>query len=265
MMMKLVLIAVVAAIVPKVAVGQSNVVRMAESGIRRIAVNKPTPVYPPESLARKAGGVAVAAIASGPDGRVSMVTVLESPDAATGAAVRDALMKWEIPPATVSGRPERYGVAGKITFYFQPAGRGRVASPEELPGGPKPEPAGGPPSTPPGARPSGAPAAPRAAPIVVEHSAPAAAEIGEAEFRQLAATARPIVLDIRERDEFARGHRDGALNIPRDELAVRGYLELDRARPVVIDCSRVETRACQHAASVLTGGPKIARVLMLLP
>jgi TonB family protein len=243
---------------------QTNTVRMAESGIRRVATSKPMPVYPAESRARKAGGVAVAAIVSGEDGRVTTVSVLEAPDAAIGAAVRDALLKWEIPAMTVTGRPERYGVRGKVTFYFQAAG-GRVANPENLPGGPKPEPAAGPPTAAPGARAGGPPAAPRAAPGIVQHDDSAVAEIGEAELRQLLASARPIVLDVREREDFKRGHRAGAVNIPRDELAIRAYIEIERARPVVIDCSQAETRECRMAANLLLWGPKVARVMIFLP
>lgn len=244
---------------------QARTISMSEFTIRRVATSKPMPVYPAESVARKRSGVAVAAITSEAHGRVTTVTVLEAPDDAIGAAVRDALLKWEIPPTTVAGRPEPYGVRGKVTFYFQLAGgRGRVANAEDLPGGPKPEPVGGPPATPPGTGAGGA-ANTRAAPAIVQHEAPADLEIGERALRQLLATARPIVLDIRERDEFKRGHREGAINIPRDELAVRSWIELDRTRPVVIDCSQIDTPLCRQAANTLIRGPKIARVLIFLP
>jgi rhodanese-related sulfurtransferase len=73
------------------------------------------------------------------------------------------------------------------------------------------------------------------------------------------------VLDVREREDFKRGHRAGAVNIPRDELAIRAYIELERARPVVIDCSQAETRECRQAANLLLWGPKVARVLIFLP
>lgn len=250
---------------------QSRTVGMSEFTIRKMAKHKPLPEYPADSIARKRSGVAVAAIASGADGRVTSVTVLEAPDDAISAAVREALLKWVVEPATILGQSDRLGLRGKVTFYFQiVAGRGLVANPEDLPGGPKPEPTGGPPSSALGVRAGGTPPAPpgtpKPAPTTTDHGdSPAAKEIGEAELRQLVATARPIVLDVREREEFKRGHRDGAINIPRDEIAVRSWIELDRSRPVVIDCSQAETRVCQFAARVLLSGPKFARVLIFLP
>jgi hypothetical protein len=243
---------------------QANVVRFAESGIRRAATSKPLPRYPPASLAAKRIGVAVAAVVSDPSGRMASVTILESPDEAIGAAVRDALVQWVVPAVTVSGRTEPFGVRGKITFYFRIVnGEGRVFHPEELPGGPKPEPPGGPPAGPPGASPAGRQAGPPA--MTADHAVSSDIEIGDVEFARLQATAKPVVLDIRERDEFARGHRDGAINIPRDELPIRAYIELDRDRTVVIDCARTDTAACRNAATALRRGPKISRVFVLLP
>jgi TonB family protein len=244
--------------------GQANAVRMQESSIRRVATNKVLPDYPPGSIAAQRSGVAVAAIVSDTEGRVSSITVLESPDAAIGQAVRAALGQWKVPPTQVAGRPERIGLSGKITFYFRITnGRGRVFHPEEMPGGPKPEPLEGPPPMMPGARPGASPGSPP--PPVVQHDAPAELEIGEAEFKALLASARPTVLDIRERDDFRRGHHDGAINIPRDEISIRAYVELDRARPVVIDCSRAETRDCHSAARTLLRGVKVSKVLILIP
>ena len=240
---------------------QANTITMAESSIRRVATKKPLPAYPAESVAKKSTGVAVASIASGVDGRMASVTVLEAPDDAIAAAVRGALLGWEIPPTKVMGRAQEYGIRGKVTFYFQIAnGRARVANPEDLPGGPKPEPASGPPTSPPGVRSGGAP------PPVVTHNESLAEEIGEPELgRLLTATSRPTILDIRERPDFKRSHRDGAVNIPRDELAVRSWIEIDRTRPVVIDCSQAETSQCQQAARLLIRGPKPVRVVIFVP
>jgi rhodanese-related sulfurtransferase len=138
-------------------------------------------------------------------------------------------------------------------------GRGRVTNPEEMPGGPKPEPPSGPPTSPPGMR-----SGPQ--PVAITHDETTAEEIGESELgKLLAARPRPTLLDIRERADFKRGHREGAVNIPRDELAVRGWIEIDRSRPVVIDCSQVETAQCQQAARMLIRGPKPVRVLIFLP
>jgi len=243
---------------------QSNTVGMAESSIRRVATTKPLPAYPAESIARESSGVAVAAVASGVDGLMASVTVLEAPDDAIAAAVREALLNWEVPPTNVTGRSETYGIRGKVTFYFRIVnGRGQVANPEDLPGGPMPEPPGGPPTSPPGARSSQGSQPPTSA---IPSSQIAVEEIGERELATLLASKpRPTLLDIRERVEFRRGHREGTVNIPRDELAVRGWIEIDRARPVVIDCSQVETSQCQQAARMLIRGPKPTRVLIFLP
>jgi rhodanese-related sulfurtransferase len=94
---------------------------------------------------------------------------------------------------------------------------------------------------------------------------PADLEIGEAEFKSLLASSRPTVLDIRERDDFRRAHHAGAVNIPRDEISIRAYIELDRLRPVVIDCSRAETRDCHSVARTLLRGVKLSQVVIFLP
>jgi TonB family protein len=246
---------------------QVRTVKMAESSIRRVARHKTMPTYPPPSLSQKHSGVAVAAIATDENGRVSTVSLLQAPDDAIGEAVRTALLQWEIDPVTVSGRTERFGVQGKVTFYFRLDGpRGRVFNPDEIPGGPKPEPASGPPSSGPGARPpaAGTPAVSRSAPETTTHD-DSDMEIDEEEFARLAASTTVVVLDVRERDEFARRHSPGAINSPRNELAIRAYIELDRNQPVVVDCSFTETVLCHSAAGVLRRGPKIAKVFVLIP
>jgi rhodanese-related sulfurtransferase len=246
-----------------VAQGQPKRISAGEFTIRRVATKKPLPAYPPDSVAKKHAGVAVAAIRSDASGRVIEARILEAPDEAIGAAVRDALLTWVVPPMMVGGRQEPHELTGKVTFYFRIVeGRGRVANPEDLPGGPKPEPAGGPPSSPPGARPGGPPpgmiaGGPSSAPDL---------EIDESQFKQLlAATPPPTVLDVRERADFQRAAREGAINIPVDEVAVRAWIEIDRTRPVIIDCSRTETAHCQSAARTLSSGPRPVRVAIFLP
>jgi len=44
------------------------------------------------------------------------------------------------------------------------------------------------------------------------------------------------MLDVRTRETFQRGHRDGARNIPSRELGARALLEADSRIPVIIDC-----------------------------
>lgn len=246
-------------------VGQAG---MAESGIRRFASHKPLPAYPAASVTKGSSGVAVATIVSGPEGTVTSATILEAPDEEIANAVRVALLAWKIPAVTTSGEKRVMGVKGKITFYFTiSGGRGRVLHPEDMPGGPKPEPASGPPTASPGARPSASPAAagsPRPPATAASHAIDPDWEIGEPALAAMAAS-KPVLLDIRERDDFKRQHRAGAINIPGDELAVRAYIELKSARPVVIDCTFTETNRCHNAANLLRRGPKIATVLVLIP
>jgi len=244
---------------------QGNVVRLSESAIKRNATARTMPEYPASSVASATHGVAVAGLVTRPDGSVTEVTILEAPDQAIGAAVREALMQWRCGPVTVQGRSEPHGLRGKVTFYFRiVSAKGRVFNPEDLPGGPKPEPASGPPPGGPGVGRARGGTPPGSAPAVVLREGNADAEIGETELLALASE-RPVILDIRERDEFARRHRPDAVNIPRDELSIRAYIELDRARPVVIDCSTLEARICHNAAASLRRGPGLTRVLVFMP
>lgn len=249
-----VLVGMVAGVVAAATTSTFAQAGMSEFGIRRVATTTPMPSYPAASVANGSSGVSVAAIVSGPDGSVTSVTILEAPDDAIAEAVRQALLAWRIPPRTIQGRSEAMGVRGKVTFYFRiSGGRGRVFNPEDMPGGPKPEPASGPPAGGPGVRPSAG-----------SHDIAPDAEIGEAAFTAMAAS-KPILLDIRERADFARQHRPGAINIPGEELSIRGYIELAPARPVVIDCTYVETRLCHNAAARLRPIPNLGKVFVLLP
>jgi len=100
--------------------------------------------------------------------------------------------------------------------------------------------------------------------MVMSHAPAADIEIGETELKRLLTAERPTILDVRERNEFKIGHHEGAVNIPDDELAMR-FLEIDRARSVVIDCSRADTNLCHHAAQTLLAGARFARVFVFLP
>ena len=244
---------------------QAGTIAFQEVVLRRSAVTAPMPAYPAVLVARGTSGVAVVSVVTDVEGRVVQVRTLETPDPAIGAAVEAAVRQWTFTPAQVVGRGERYGVRGKLTFYFRIAnGRGRVVNPQDMPGGPQ-LPPGPPPSGAPGVRPSGPPSTlSGAAPVVADHGSNADIEIGESGLQELQRS-RPVLLDIQERDEFARGHRDAAVNIPRDELLTRAGIELDVSRPVVIDCARLETRRCHEAARTLLQAGKFARVFVLLP
>lgn len=68
--------------------------------------------------------------------------------------------------------------------------------------------------------------------------------IDEADLERKVANKEPLVLlDIRERAAYAINHRDGAKNIPLDELPVRAQNELPLDHPIVIygnDASEVD-------------------------
>jgi TonB family protein len=211
-------------------------VKLAEASLRRSATASPMPIYPPASLEKKVGGVAVTAILVGFSGRVEKVDILETPDAAIAAAVRDAVLRWTFRPATVGTSPDTWKIQGKLTFYFQVTdGKGRVMNPDEMAAAVKPK---------------GNSQAP------VNGSVP---EIDEMEYARLARGGQSVLLDIRDREFFNSGHRSGSVNIPSDEFEIRGPKELSRSQQIVIDCSRKEIQICRRAADLLSrqGFPRV--------
>ena len=47
----------------------------------------------------------------------------------------------------------------------------------------------------------------------------------------------PVVLDVRSREEYSKGHIPGAINIPHDELADRlGELRVSKSEEIVVHC-----------------------------
>lgn len=70
-----------------------------------------------------------------------------------------------------------------------------------------------------------------------------------------------ILLDMRDRSDFAHGHVRSAYNIPLDELQARAQHELDRNKPIRINC---EFRlACKNAKSTGVMTPCDAATLIL--
>ena len=218
-------------------------VNRGEWGLRTTAATAPKPEYPAASLTTKVAGVVVASVRFDLDGKLSTVEILESPDRHTAAAVRDALARWIVPPTQLLGRETKSPIRGKLTFYFHVRdGKGVVSDPDEMPGGParpKPRPvpsapAQGPPPAPPPVRAS-------------EHAT--AKTITVEEFKQRSGKA--VVLDVGEREAFKRGHWPGAVNIPADEVQIRGGAELPRDGTIVIDCTQEQNFRCAAASSFL--------------
>ena len=178
-----------------------------DTQLREFATAAPPPVYPPASRRNKRAGVAVAEILINARGTPESVAIIQSPDADTGRAVHDALMRWTFRPLGLDGQ-------GRIIFYFHMKGaRGLVLSPAEMRAILNP-----------------------AAATVKREDEKAAKPITEAELRAISGRPGPVLLDIRDRQTFGEGHAKGALNIPLKELLARGPAELSMSRHVVIDC-----------------------------
>jgi hypothetical protein len=233
--------------------GEQRLVNLGEWSARALAVVAPAPEFPVASVAAGRSGVAVAAVAFDVEGRMTTVVVLEAPDSQIGDALRAALLTWTFRPARYPGPDGNWVQAGgraRLTFYYDVvAGKGRVRGADEMPGARvPPRPArndDAPPPPPPG---RGAP--PGAAPTRTAAD-DAAAVIDEAALARLVAEAKPTILDARDRQAYRQDHRAGAVNIPYEELPVRGPIELPADRPIVIDCRDAELycRAYAHAVS----------------
>ncbi len=238
-------------------------VKLDEWGLRQLASVAPMPEYPRESLSAKVSGVVVAAVGFGLDGRAQSVEILESPDALTAAAVQEAVSRWSIPGGQGADRPDNYVIQGKLTFYFQfRNGKGSVVDPDQMPGGtprPKPTPAVT-------ISPAGVPSlsVPPPPPKSMPGSHGETLEtIAVATFKKQAASTKHVVLDSGGREAFKRGHWPGAINIPLDELAVRGGPELPRERLIVVDCTREEMQLCRWAGGRLVA-QNFTKVVLLV-
>lgn len=199
--------------------------RTGQAAIEALASQKPFPGYPARSLENGAAGVAVASILIGSDGRMERVDVLDAPDADIGRAVRDALGRWMLPQHLFEGDPRGpFKVSATMVFYFLiEAGEARVVS----------------------------------GPALAAAGADDRAEAGElrridkAEFEALLETGDAVVVDPRERELYARDHREGAINIPVGELGSRAAVELPAARVVIVDCHRSSGSMCDVAGRML--------------
>lgn len=209
---------------------QSRPIKTNDQGLRQLAIKAPVPRYPPASLANNVTGVVVATVTIDKGGRFHSVQIVESPDAATADAVREAVTQWVFRPATVPS-PSTL-IAGTLIFYFhRDGGRGVVLSSQEMQG-----------------------LKSAAANIAAENTHPVPRTIDETELRVLTRTVAPIVVDIRSRAMHQTSHRDGAINIPVRELETRGVAELPRSRLIVIDCFAEQQRSglCDIATHVLS-------------
>jgi len=103
-------------------------ITVGEMDLRKNAIKKVVPNFPPKALKAKASGVAVAQINISEDGLVLDVQILESPHKSIDLAMIEALKQWKFYSFYLKGKPQK--VTGKITFYFVIENqRGGVESP----------------------------------------------------------------------------------------------------------------------------------------
>ena len=245
-----------AVVMMTVVAAQTPVAKTAEISLRQMAVTSVTPEYPASSVKAGVSGIAVADVIAAATGIVQSIEVLEAPDQAIADAVRAALNQWKFSAF-------RYPMQAKLTFYFRiEQGKGRVLNPQDMPGGPAfaPRPAG-PTYTPENPPPVVKPPAPQPA-RTIELRDENTTAISFEELQKLTGASRPTILDVGDRASFKRGHLDGAINIPYDEVLVRGPIELRGREPLVIDCTQQEAFHCNVADHVLKeAGIKKIRIL----
>jgi rhodanese-related sulfurtransferase len=197
---------------------------MNDVGLRGIATTAPAPTYPATSLAREVTGVAVAAILLDRNGHLQSLNVLQAADDAIGKSVHDALLRWTFRPLGVP-------MKGKLFFYFMiKKGSGSVASPAEM-----------------------NPAISHDQNPATKHGDDAVNEIKEAQLELMDRTRKPSILDIRDRPAYQKRHRDGAVNIPLDEVWPRASIELPLSVSIVVDCYPEQPQSlCRMAARILS-------------
>ena len=212
---------------------QTPRVGISGNNLSKMAVHTVLPTYPKPSLQARREGVVVAQVLVGPDGKMRTVDVLQAPHEEIGRATRDALMQWTFRTTlrTPDGKPTN--IRSKLIFYFTiKDGKGLVLTPQQMTESRRTEER-------------------TAADGVVPESYPT---IDMVEWERRAKTIRPILLDIRDRAAYARGHLQDATNIPEAELSTRAGPELSRLRQIVVDCPRETSDLCTFVARILQRG-----------
>jgi rhodanese-related sulfurtransferase len=196
-------------------------VKLAESTLRKSATNSPQPAYPSGSLRRGATGVAVAAIFITADGRVRQVNILQAPDDDIRRTLVTTLSTWTFSPVQLQSTRSAVPAFGRLVFYYRTTKTGgEILTPSE--------------------------AASKAGFKPTRTRSSEQQEISSAELTTKYRNV--LVVDIREREEFSASHREGAINIPVDELDSRAPVEVPTGRPVAVDCSVDTSRTCRQAA-----------------
>jgi TonB-like protein len=106
--------------------------KLSEKDFRSMAIERPMPAYPAESIIAKESGLTVAVVRTREDGAVSSVDVLEAPSGSIKAAVVAALSRWRFEVGKINGKPT--GFMGKVSFYFVIRdGKAIVFNPDDAP------------------------------------------------------------------------------------------------------------------------------------
>ncbi|MDR3700404.1 MAG: rhodanese-like domain-containing protein [Candidatus Sulfopaludibacter sp.] len=71
------------------------------------------------------------------------------------------------------------------------------------------------------------------------------------DLRILRGKQKVILIDVRERNDFAIWHEEAAVNIPLLEFEVRAPFELDRSATLVVDCSQFSSERCASVLGVV--------------
>jgi TonB family protein len=178
------------------------------------------PSYPKAALTAGRGGSALATLTVGKDGRVEETVVTGSRiDSECEASIRSTVQRWVFTPIRVAretGGSEPVRFRGSLTFTFDPASGivTRGSGPQSSANGP-----------------------------TIERVRWSAAS-------EAVATLTDII-DVRERRVFRKGHSEGVLNVPLEELSDRVDTEFSLASTIGVDCSRVESVTCDSAAEIL--------------
>jgi rhodanese-related sulfurtransferase len=84
---------------------------------------------------------------------------------------------------------------------------------------------------------------------------PSIREVSVSEARELFDTLRPVVIDVREKDAYDKGHIPGAVAVPIGELGQRmDALGLSRTDPVLVYCGEGSNRGPDATRQLNTGG-----------
>jgi TonB family protein len=195
--------------------------------LMRLVQQQRHPEYPTPSLQSGTEGIVVVEVVVSDSGSVDTITLMEAPDQPTADAVGTALRQWRFAPLTYQGRPAR--MRAKLFFYFVTLdGEGKVFTWHEM--------------------------AKFRHPLRSFESRASPSEYRTVSLDRWNTDHRGsgVLLDARRRDAFARGHVEGAYNIPEDELFERGPAELPFESVVGIDCPAGFSEHCAHVASTLS-------------